>query len=146
MGHAHTAPDEDGKACQFFALKEGHQTNILGIDIDAVITRISNAYFKFTWEIGWAINRFNFLWIFDCTDMFAINPDVIVGFSAGSKVHGNPVCNFLYFYLGATGCGSRTPHDIAVHITASSQRGEESLVNAMNRLVQIPFENTMQLK
>src|SRR5262249_34556506 len=110
-----------------------------------------NADLELARQIGWAVNWlyfpgiFGFFRLFDGLDLFAIDPDFVIGCAAWSKVHCDIVRNLLHFCLGTRRRWRGTGHDISVHIATSGQRGEQRLIDAVNRAMQIAFEHAMQL-
>src|SRR4051812_37133066 len=100
-----------------------YQANILGIDIDTIVTRKSNAYLKFAWQIRWPIDWLMLfgLFLLDRLHLFPINPKLMIGFALRSKVHGYCMRNLVYPGMGAAGKRSRTGHNIAINIPTCRQ-------------------------
>ncbi len=119
MRHAHTTTDDQGKAGECFAIQVSDQANILGVNIDAVVAGEGDADFKFAWQIGRAIHRFDIFSLFNSMDLFTIDPDFMVSLTAWCEIHCDFVRDCLHLCVGPAGCGSGAGHDIAIDIATS---------------------------
>src|SRR5436305_4254113 len=146
MRHTHAAANEHCEAYQSLVFKDSHEANVLRIDIDTIIARKGNAYLEFAWQVRVTIDRFHFRWSLNGLYPFSIYPNLMVCPTMWREMHGNLVCNLLYFCLCASSSRSRTGHHIAVHISTGRECREQAFIDTMERCMQVPLEDAVQLK
>ena len=123
------------------------QAEILGVNVDAIVFRQGQAGFEFSRQINLAVDR---LLRSACAraagDRLAIEPDFMIGAGARGQVPGQRSGRLLQFVADAiVAQRRRAGHDVAFHVAACAQRGQQGRIDAGDGVFQVALEDAVKL-
>ncbi|MNJ45641.1 hypothetical protein D3C77_407470 [compost metagenome] len=147
MRHSHAAAHRDVKTLQLSVLYNRNEPQILRENINIVRRRYSYANLELTRQIDMSVNRLLLrLAVIAVNHLFTVKPNLMV--SIGSRIKmiaylARPVVylgmNFRLVWVGIA-------HHVSVNVATCGQRAEQCLIHFLNGFLQVPFDNTMELK
>ena len=108
---------------------------------------MTKADFEFARQISFAVKRVNEIFIFRrlVVELHAINPDRMIRLGLRRERHRDfvRIGKNLFARLGVSGRGRS--HDVAVHVAASRERGEQRFIDFRDERAQTGFHDAMKL-
>lgn len=144
VGHPHAAADDDVEALQFVAAEISDDSDVLSVDIDAVIAQIGDAGLELAGQVIAAVDGLLIRLGGDC--LLAIEPDLVVGAGLRQQAVADELGVLLNLDALAVFGGGRAAHYVALQVSAGSQGGDQRLVHGADGGLQPAFQHPMELE
>lgn len=147
---AHSAACKHVVADDATIFDNDEQTEVLRIEVDAVVFREADGHFEFTGQVMRAVDGFIDGFEFCDVGFGAVvvsEPDVKVGGGFGAEVFGDFEGEFLNLIAdGVIANGSGASHDVAVDVAAGGEGREFNAVDFANGIAEVGLENSVKLQ
>ena len=144
MGHAKPSADQHVVARHPPLLGNSDEAQAIGKNVDVVARRQSHGDLELPGKISLSVNRFHDL--FSHGNFFLIQPNFGIGGSTGRQVIVNLLGQGKRLRMQTGLEGIRRAHDVAVDVSAGRQGIQQSIVDLLHGLLEVPLENPMQLE
>ena len=147
MRATHAAAGHEVVADQFFVLHDSDEADVVGENVEVVHRRNDKRRFEFSRQIRFAVKRVNERLVERVVnlELVTVNPDGVI--SAGLRLqrirHPQAIAIDFIARPGVSGCGRR--EDVAIHIAASREGGEQALINLFDHQAQVRLDDAVKL-
>ena len=145
----HAATGQNVIADDFAVLNDGHQAQILRVQVDAVVVRQTNRHLEFTRQVASAVDGFFNRLEFRNVDLFAVfilQPDIKIGGRLRTEMFGQFLRQLLNLVVNVRLNRCRAGHHVSIHVAAGSKRCQLNIVDGSNGFFQVAFQDSVQLK
>ena len=144
--HTHAAADQQIVTEQLVAFGDDDEAEIIGEDIDVVQRRDGEGRFEFSRQIELSVERVNeFLGVIQL-EFLALDPDFVIR-ACGRIERIRQVARLCENVVHQrAGGGSRRSHDVAFHVAAGGDGGDQRIVQPLDSLAQAGFDDPVELE
>ena len=123
------------------------EAEVIREDVEVIHRRNDKGRLEFTWQIRFAIKRVDVGLIerVISLELETVNPDGVVSARLRPERIGHPHAVLINLFARFGVSRNWRREDVAIHITTSSQRREQRLVNLFYQQTKIRFDDTMKL-
>ena len=151
--YAEAAADQHVVADDSAVARDGHQGQIVGVHIDAIVAGQADGGLELARQVGGAVDRLDLVTVrasagerlFTC--LAVGEPQLVVGRRAWAEMYGQSIGQRLH--LGVDGIlmmRGRAAHDIALDVAAGGQRRQLHLVDASDGFLEVTLQDAVQLQ
>ena len=134
MAAAHAAADGEVVADELPALDNADEAEVVGEDVHVVHRRQDEGGLEFARQVGLAVERVHEILVRRVVEveLHAVNPDGVIGLRLRRERGDHAMHIGDHRGAGVVLRGRGRSHDVAVHVAASRERGEETVVDFLN--------------
>src|SRR5690606_1251672 len=122
------------------------EPDILGVNVYRIVAGVGDADFELARKISLAVERLDFGPRLAVVDLFAVQPDVVIGAGARQKAPAQLFGDALDVVVVAVGGRSGAKHGIARDVSTGRKRSQERFVDRTNGRFQIALDHAVQLE
>jgi hypothetical protein len=143
VGRAHPAAGRDVEADQAFAVGDGDEAQVVGIDVDIVVRRHRNGGLELPRQIGRAVDG---LEILAAAHLLAVEPDLVIGAGLRQQVLADPLRPLVNLPMQRRRDRVGVAEHVAVHIAAAADRVDHDLVDPADHRGDVALEDAVVLE
>ena len=143
----HAAADREIVADEFVVLDHGDEPKAIRVNVQVIHRRNDERDLEFARQIGFAVKRIDEVFIF-CRvviNLHAINPDGMIRLGLRRERERDLVRVGINFFARLRVSGRGRRENVAVHVAASGERGEQGLVDFFDERLQASHHNAVEL-
>jgi len=143
VGHAEPAAHQEIESLQPAIADDGEQSDVLRPDIHAVVVRQPHAGLELSRQVAVAVER---LLLFRGDLFLAVQPDLVIGAGGGAELTGDGARHLADSRVIGVAQWGGAAHDVALHVAACGDGGEQLLVHARDGGLEVAHEYAVELK
>ncbi len=145
--HSESTADEHVEPDEPISVDDSDQSDVLRIDVDAVVAGIRDSHLELAGKVGGPVERLVVGAVRTAVvDLLTIEPDVVISPSFRQQMLAEPVDDVLYLMVVRFAWRQRRAHQISRHVATGGERRQEGFIDGANRRFKIALQDAVKLK